>query len=65
VFKHPIEPLRWSETPITFDRRDHLVHLPRPGAFPLVVSLVVIQVRLAKVLIDGGSALGIIFASTL
>ena len=65
VFKHPVEPLRWSETPITFDRRDHWVHLPKPGAYPLVVSPVVSQVRLAKVLVDGGSALDIIFASTL
>ena len=23
VFRHPVEPLRWSEIPITFDRRDH------------------------------------------
>jgi hypothetical protein len=51
--------------PITFDRRDHWVHLPRPGAYPLVVSLVVSRVRLAKVLADGGSALDIIFASPL
>src|SRR6185437_14758839 len=65
VFKHPVEPLRRSETPITFDHRDHWVHLPRPGAYPLVVSQVVSQVRLAKVLVDGGSALDIIFASTL
>ena len=48
--------------PITFDRRDHWVHLPRPGAYPLMVSLVVSQVQ---VLVDGGSALDIIFASTL
>ena len=65
MFKHPVEPLRWSETPVTFDRRDHWVHLPRPGAYPLVVSPVVSQVCLAKVLVDGGSALDIIFASTL
>ena len=65
VFKHPIEPFRWSEMLITFNRHDHWVHLPRPGAYPLVVSPVVSQVRLAKVLVDGGSALDIIFASTL
>jgi hypothetical protein len=65
VFKHPVEPLRWSETPIIFDRRDHLVHLPRPGAYPIVVSPVVSQVCLAKVLVDGGIALDIIFASIL
>jgi hypothetical protein len=51
--------------PITFDRHDHWVHLPVPGAYPLVVNLVISQVRLAKILVDGGSALDIIFASTL
>ena len=65
VFRHSVEPLRWSEIPITFDRRDHWVHLPRPGAYPLVVNPVIRQIRLAKVLVDGGSALNIIFAKTL
>ena len=65
VFKHPVEPLRWLEMPITFDHCDHWDHLPRPGACPLVVSPVVSQVCLAKVLIDGGNTLDIIFASTL
>ena len=23
VFRYPVEPLRWSEIPITFDRCDH------------------------------------------
>jgi hypothetical protein len=50
---------------ITFDHCDHWVRLPRSGAYPLVVSPVVSQVRLAKVLVDGGSALNIIFSSTL
>ena len=65
VFRHLVEPLRWSEIPITFDRRDHWVHLPRPGAYPLVVNPVICQIRLARVLVDGGSALNIIFAKTL
>ena len=30
VFRHPVETLHWSEIPITFDRRDHWFHLPRP-----------------------------------
>jgi hypothetical protein len=34
VFKHPVEPLRWSEMPITFDHRDHWVHLPMQAAHP-------------------------------
>jgi hypothetical protein len=41
VFRHLVEPLLWSEIPITFDRRDHWVHLPRPGAYPLVVNPVI------------------------
>jgi len=65
VFKHPVEPLRWSETPFTFDLRDHWVHLLRTGTYPLVVSPVVSQIHLAKVFIDGGSALYIFVASTL
>ena len=65
MFRHPIEPLRWSDTPIMFDGCDHWVHLPRPGAYPLVVNPVTSQIHLAMVLIDGGSALNIIFAKTL
>ena len=41
MFRHPIEPLLWSEIPTTFDQRDHWVHLPRPGAYPLVVNPVI------------------------
>ena len=55
VFRHPVEPLCWSEIPITFDRRDHWVHLPRPGAYPPVVNPVIRQIYLARVLIDEGS----------
>jgi len=65
LFRHPVEPLLWSEIPITFDRRDHWVHLPRPGAYPLMVNPVIRQIRMDKVLIDGDSALNIIFAKTL
>ena len=53
------------EIPITFDRCDHWVHLPRLGAYPLVVNSVIHQIRLARVLIDGGGTLNIIFAKTL
>jgi len=65
VFRHPVEPLRWSEMPITFDRRDLCVHLPKSGSYPIVVSPVVSQVHLAKVLVDGGNGLDIIFPRTL
>ena len=65
VFRHPVEPLRWSEMPITFDRRDLCVHLPKSDSYPIVVSPVVSQVHLAKVLVDGGNGLDIIFPRTL
>ena len=65
VFWHPVEPLLWSEILITFDRRDHWVHLSKPGAYPIVVNPVIRQIHLAKVLIDGSNALNIIFAKTL
>jgi hypothetical protein len=50
--------------PITFDQHDHWVHQPKPCSYHLVVSPVVRQVRLAKVLVDGGSGLDIIFSRT-
>jgi hypothetical protein len=30
--------LKWSEVPITFDRKDHHDHVPQPGSYPLVVA---------------------------
>ena len=33
--------LRWSESPITFDQRDHPSHVARPGHYPLVVDPIV------------------------
>jgi hypothetical protein len=57
--------LDWSDKPITFDRADHPDHVPSPGKYPLVVDPVIGDVRLAKVLMDGGSSLNIIYAETL
>jgi hypothetical protein len=39
--------------------------VPSPGKYPLVVDLVIGNVRLTKVLMDGGSNLNIIYAETL
>jgi hypothetical protein len=57
--------LDWSDKPITFDQGDHPVHVPSPGKYPLVVNPVIGNVRLTKVLMDGGSSLNIIYAETL
>jgi hypothetical protein len=52
--------LDWPDKPITFDRADHPDHVPSPGKYPLVVDPVISDVRLTKVLMDGGSSLNII-----
>ena len=39
--------------------------MPSPGKYPLVVDPIIGDVRLTKVLMDGGSSLNIIYAETL
>jgi hypothetical protein len=51
--------------PITFSRKDHSVHIPDPGTYPLVVNPIVNGAFLPKTLINGGSSLNIIFTETL
>jgi hypothetical protein len=51
--------LDWSNKPITFDQGDHPDHVSSPGKYPLVVDTVIGNVRLTKVLMDGGSSLNI------
>ena len=57
--------LRWSESPITFDQRDHPSHVVRLGHYPLIVDPIVRKKRLSKVLMDGGSGLNILYVDTL
>jgi hypothetical protein len=57
--------MRWSEFPVTFSRKDHWVHIPDPGTYPLVVNPIVNEAFLPKTLIDRGSSLNIIFTNTL
>jgi hypothetical protein len=59
------QPLRWLEVPISFFRDDQWTSFSEPGKFPLVLDPVVAEVKLTKVLIDGGSGLNLIFVSTL
>jgi hypothetical protein len=67
LFIEPAVPtyLKWSEAPITFDKMDHPDHIPQPGRFPLVIDPIVGTKRLAKVLMDGGSGLNLLYANTL
>jgi hypothetical protein len=57
--------LNWSDKPITFDRGDHPDFMPSPGRYPLIVDPIIGNVRLSKVLMDGGSSLNIIYTETL
>jgi hypothetical protein len=57
--------LDWSDKPITFDQGDHPDCVSSPRKYPLVVDPVIGNVRLTKVLMDGGSNLNIIYAETL
>ena len=56
--------LSWSESPTTFDQRDHPSHVARPGHYLLVVDPIVRKKRLTKVLMDGGSGLNILYVDT-
>jgi hypothetical protein len=50
-------PLRWSEVPISFSRDDQWTSFSEPSKFPLVLDPVVAELKLTRVLIDGGSGL--------
>ena len=52
----------WSEIPITFSRADQWADIPYTGHFPLVLNATIQKVLFRKVLIDGGSALNLLFA---
>jgi hypothetical protein len=49
---------------ITFDRKDHLDHIPQSGRFPLVVDPIIGKPHLSRVLMDGGSGLNLLYAET-
>jgi len=57
--------LNWSNTPITFNRDNHPDKVVAPGVYPLVVDPIIVNTRLSKVLMDGGSSLNIIYLETL
>jgi hypothetical protein len=60
-----LNPLRWSEVPITFSRADQWTSFSEPGRFPPVLKPVVAGYKLNKVLIDSGSGLNVLFTKNL
>ena len=55
----------WSEVPITFSRANQWADIPYIGRFPLILDATVQKVLFRKVLVDGGSALNLLFAGAL
>jgi hypothetical protein len=60
-----LEYLKWFEVPITFEHSDHMDFVPKSGRYPLIVCPIVKDVKLNRVLVDGGSSLNILFLKTL
>jgi hypothetical protein len=58
-------PLRYSKVLISFSRDDQWTSFSEPEKFPLVLDPIVAGSQLTRVLIDGGSSLNLLFASTL
>ena len=58
-------PLAWSNVPITFDAADHPDRTSGVGVLPLVLSPVIHNVTVTKMLVDGGAGLNLISAKLL
>jgi hypothetical protein len=59
-----LEYLKWSEVPITFDHSNHPDFVPKLRRYPLIDSPIIKDVKLNRVLEDGGSSLNILFLKT-
>ena len=55
----------WSKIPITFSRADQWADIPYTRRFPLILDATVQKVLFRKVLVDGGSALNLLFVGAL
>jgi hypothetical protein len=62
----PITPeyLKWPEVPIIFDHSDHPNFVPKLGRYPRIVCPIIKDVKLNRILVDGGSSLKILFQMT-
>ena len=54
------KPLKWSSTPIIFDTEDHPDRTNSVGCLPLFVSPKIRNLRVTKMLVDGGAGLNLI-----
>ena len=54
------KPLKWSSTRIIFDTEDHPDHTTAVGCLPLLVSPTIRNLKVTKMLVDGGAGLNLI-----
>ena len=54
------KPLKWSRTPIIFDEEDHPSRTIAVGCLPLLVSPTIRNLKVTKMLVDGGAGLNLI-----
>ena len=54
------KPLKWSRTPIIFDEEDHPGRTTAVGCLPLLVSPTIRNLKVTKMLVDGGAGLNLI-----
>src|SRR5215216_2919324 len=54
------KPLKWSRTPIIFDGEDHPGRTTAVGCLPLLVSPTIRNLKVTKMLVDGGAGLNLI-----
>jgi hypothetical protein len=59
------KPLRYNKVPISFSRDDQWTSFSKSGKFSLVLDPIVVGSQLTRVLINDGSILNLLFASTL
>jgi hypothetical protein len=57
--------MKWSQHKIEFTKADHPKIATTPGRYPIVVEPTIRNIKVAQVLIDGGSPINLLFASTL
>ncbi|XP_066166945.1 uncharacterized protein [Oryza sativa Japonica Group] len=57
--------MKWSEQKIKFSDEDHPKAAVIPGRYPIVVKPTIRNIKVARVLVDGGSSINLLFASTL
>ncbi|WVZ76230.1 hypothetical protein U9M48_024219 [Paspalum notatum var. saurae] len=61
----PPQPYDWSHELISFSRADQWLNFDEPAKYPLLVTPIVGDTRLKKVLIDGGASINVVFPRAL